>query len=532
MAITIPTINRIIRMTAFDVLRTKITPGNMYICLDSKQLYYDEDENKRVLYYYTGVKTLNDLMYNITPAINTTYYCWEDNSLWLWMNKWITLYSDTTYPSAYVYDDSNVLNEVYRYDQPNMPADDNGLLKDGSVVIRDRQRIIKGKIYIDDGNDNLIISSFLGGGLRFLPNGKLSTDGELLIGDDGITTLRSEFHTINKEMYVDYSNNPELDENEYPNTEHKYKVFHEGNLDTSAIKVLTPYDIYSRLLNKDDLPEVFEFNVKQLEGKGIEDLASATHTHTATDITDFTESARTQATVATKQIFDSLSGNGIKVSYNSSNSSFTMTPESFNIILSGGVTGTGTVEQLNDVNINVAVDGTKHTHEDLQNSIDLLQAELDSINSVDPGNYYSKEVIDTKLLAIEGTSTPVSGKPLLVNNNLELPINTTTASALNHDITLNLIGNVYGTVTIDTTQQSAVMTTTLASYQTTIGDGISTTYLVTHNLNSTNIIVQFRDTITKEQLHLYNTIVNNNTISIQSDTVLDSQSVNVYIIKL
>ena len=157
MAIKTPTINRIIRMTQWDLMHTSINPGNMYMCIDNTTLYYDETENKRVVYTYVGVKTVNDLMYNLTPTANTTYYCWEDNSLWLWMNKWIVLWSDRTYPSAYVYTDTGNIDPVYRYDQPLLPADDNGLLKDGSVVIRDRNRIIKGKLFIDDGNDNLVI---------------------------------------------------------------------------------------------------------------------------------------------------------------------------------------------------------------------------------------------------------------------------------------------------------------------------------------------------------------------------------------
>mgnify|MGYP001624390526 CR=1 FL=1 len=42
MAITTPVINRIIRMTEFDLLRTAIKQGNMYMCLDSQKLYFDE----------------------------------------------------------------------------------------------------------------------------------------------------------------------------------------------------------------------------------------------------------------------------------------------------------------------------------------------------------------------------------------------------------------------------------------------------------------------------------------------------------
>ena len=71
------------------------------------------------------------------------------------------------------------------YGMPNAPADDNGLLKDGSVCVRDENRLIKGRIYIAEDNDNFVISSYLGGGIRFLPNGRMSSEGEFIIGDDG-----------------------------------------------------------------------------------------------------------------------------------------------------------------------------------------------------------------------------------------------------------------------------------------------------------------------------------------------------------
>ena len=108
MTITTPSINRIIKMTEFDLLRTAITVGNMYMCIDSRKLYYDETKNSRVTYNYTGVNTVNDLRYNITPDFGMKYYCWEDNSLWLWMNKWVVIWSDQTYPSAYVYDSDSI----------------------------------------------------------------------------------------------------------------------------------------------------------------------------------------------------------------------------------------------------------------------------------------------------------------------------------------------------------------------------------------------------------------------------------------
>ena len=212
-----PTINTIYKMTEFDLLRTKVNMGDMYMCIDTQKLYYDSGTtaDDRRLFDYISVRTVNELLYQITPSYGKNYYCWEDNSLWVWVNKWETLYSQTTYPSAYVYDDipsttnQGMLSPIYRYDMPNMPADDNGLLKDGSVIIRDRNRIIKGKLSINDENDNLLISSFLGGGIRILPNGKMSTDGELYIDSklnettnkqEAFATLRAKLTILNDEM--------------------------------------------------------------------------------------------------------------------------------------------------------------------------------------------------------------------------------------------------------------------------------------------------------------------------------------------
>ena len=66
--ITTPVINRIYKMTEFDLLRTTIVEGNMYMCTDTYKLYFDQTNSERILYDYTGVKTINDLQNNITPS--------------------------------------------------------------------------------------------------------------------------------------------------------------------------------------------------------------------------------------------------------------------------------------------------------------------------------------------------------------------------------------------------------------------------------------------------------------------------------
>lgn len=462
MAIKTPTINRIIRMTEFDQLRTAKTPGNMYLCLDSFKMYYDESASKRVEYSYVGVKTVNDLYRNITPEFGRTYYCWEDNSLWLWMNKWISLWTDNTYPSAYSYDNDSpsqvnpgALNAVYRYDQPNLPADDNGLLKDGSVIIRDRNRIIKGKLYVDDSNDNLVISSFLGGGLRILPNGLTSTEGELFIGDDGKSIIRSELSHLNNETYVDYSERPDLDKSEYPRSDHKYKIFHEGNLDASAVRILTPEELYNKLRDT-SLPDVLDLNVKYISGKDITDLALSNHTHTASSISDFATEARRQAQVEVRSSFNTLVGEGVTVLYDAIASNFKISADSFNLSVGGGAIGSVTVEHLTDATLNLTVDPNKHIHKDLVDDIALLRSEVSVIKAMNPDDYYKKGAIDQFLSDVTGTDIPTSGKPLLVNSDGILPGVSASANKLNGTKNIIVTGDITGTTSTDFSSDTTI----------------------------------------------------------------------------
>lgn len=452
-----PKVNRIYRMTEFDVLRTAIKEGNMYICTDSLQMYYDESAVKRSKYAYTGIKTINDLMYNTTPNYGTSYYCWEDNSLWLWLNKWITLWSDTNYPSAYIYttypttENPGNLNSVYNI---NNVLDNNGLLQDGSVVIRDGHRIIKGKLFVNEENDNLTFSSFLGGGIRLLPNGEIDTNGELFIGDEGNSFLRSSLSLMNNEGYIDYSEHPELDTNPYKNDSHKYKVYHEGNLDTSAILEMTPEQVYQKLQDK-SLPDPLDLSVSMISGKTIDDISLVGHTHLATDITNFNEEARNQASIEIRNVLTSLTGEGITVTTLGSNN-YRLSANDFTLTFGGGVTGSGVINHLSDTTINVAVDPTRHIHENYVTRMDDLQTQINAINAMDKNDYYTISQIDSLLSDVKGTTTPTSGKPLLVDDNGNLPGNATSSDKLSHDRTITFQGDITGRLVTDFSADSIV----------------------------------------------------------------------------
>ena len=448
MAIKTPTINRIIKITEFDLLRTSIVAGNMYMCIDSQKLYYDESNIKRTLYAYKGVKTINDLFYNITPTLNAVYYCWEDNSLWLWMNKWVSLWTQNTYPSAYLYTDGSILTEVYDKD-PTAPADNNGLLKDGSVVVRDRQRIIKGRLFINDSNDNFVISSFLGGGVRILPNGQVDTEGELFIGDEGDSFLRSGLRILNNESYIDYSEKPELDKNPYPRQDHKYKIFHEGNLDASAIKILTPDDIYNKLLDK-SLPNPLDFNVTKLNGKSDVDFAPSIHKHLVADIEDFNIKAREQALIEVKNTLSAVEGKGVSVEYNNTTNAFEIIANNFDLTFTGGATGKGTVNELSNVSIALTVDPDKHAHENYETSIEALSERITKLtDKMDPDDYYTKLIIDQKFEEIAATNLPTANRALLVNKDLKLPACAFEADKLSEEKTITFKGDIEGKLITD-----------------------------------------------------------------------------------
>ena len=452
-----PKVNRIYRMTEFDQLRTAIKEGNMYICTDSLQMYYDESAVKRSKYTYTGIKTINDLMYNTSPSYGVSYYCWEDNSLWLWLNKWITLYADTNYPSAYIYttyptkEEPGQLNSVFNI---NNVLDNNGLLQDGSVVIRDGHRIIKGKLFVNEENDNLTFSSFLGGGIRLLPNGEIDTNGELFIGDEGESFLRSSLLIKNNEEYIDYSEHPELDENPYKNDTHKYKVYHEGNLDTSAILEMTPQQIYQKLQDK-SLPDPLDLSVSMISGKTIDDISLVGHKHIANDITNFNEQARNQASIEIRTVMTGIQGEGITITP-LGNDDYRFSANNFTLTLGGGVVGSAVINHLSDTTLNVTVDPTKHIHENYVTRMDDLQGQINDINAMDKNDYYTISQIDNLLDDVKGTTTPTPGKPILINSNNKLPATSIASDKLSTTRTITFQGDITGILSTDFSQNSKV----------------------------------------------------------------------------
>lgn len=453
-SVTTPTINKIIRLNNYDLLGTKCKKYNMYMCLDTLQLWYDESDSKRTLYGYVGVDTVNDLQNNLIPEFGVTYYCWESNSLWLWMNRWICIYSDNKYPSAYR-TDNEYIEAVYLNDQQPTIVDNNGLLRDGSVVIRDANRIIKGRLYISDNHDNLVISSYLGGGVRLLPNGAFSTDGELYIDDDARSHIRGEWNVLNNEIYVDYTEKPDNDKNEFRDSTHRYRVWHEGNLKLSSFDI-TGENIYNKLIDAQKngtLPDPLVLNVDRLNGLRSTDFALKTHIHKSTDISDFKTAVQANANTLMIDKLTNMNFKGARITYDSKTEKYTLSTNNFTLTYTGGATGQGTVTNNSNTSIALTVDPTKHVHQDLVDRIKVLENEEEG----ELDDYYNKKETED-LLASMFSTTPVEGKALLVDSNKNLPANALTASDLNHDTQLKLEGDILGNVTFGYEKTSLTLT--------------------------------------------------------------------------
>lgn len=454
-SITTPRIDKIVRLNSYDLLGTKCKQYQMYMCLDTLQLWYDESDSKRTLYRYVGVDTVNDLQNNIVPEFGITYYCWESNSLWLWMNRWICNYTDGKYPSAYR-TDNGTIDAIYLDDQNPTIVDNNGLLRDGSVVVRDANRIIKGRIYVNDKTDNLTLSSYLGGGVRILPNGAFSTEGELYIDDHSTAYLRGEWNVLNHEMYVDYTERPSLDNNPYKTDKHRYMVWHEGNLQLSDFE-LTGENIYNKLKEgqeNGELPSPFEFNVNKLNGLKSTDFALKTHVHKSTDISDFKEAAQANALQVMIDKLTNMVYKGAKITWSESTKKFTLSTDNFILAFTGGATGQGTVVNNTNTTIALEIDPDKHTHQDILDKIDALGTG----GGADLSDYYKKKETED-LLNDMFTTSPTPGKALLVDDNKDLPGNALSASDLDHDTKFTLEGDIKGEVIFGYDKLSLTMNT-------------------------------------------------------------------------
>ena len=197
----------IYKVTAYDLLGTSIVDGNYYVLTDVSPLQMRRDVgSSRLSVSVIEINTELERLSEVHPLPGKLYYVWETNELWSFNAGWISIIGGNTTFSGYNYNNGSITG----VSNLNNILDNNGLLGDGSVVVRDMNRIIKGKLSINNDDNTLIISSFLGGGIVLLPSGTLNERGSLTLDSTKIynengTVTESEGKAVFKgDFYVEH----------------------------------------------------------------------------------------------------------------------------------------------------------------------------------------------------------------------------------------------------------------------------------------------------------------------------------------
>lgn len=417
----------IYRVTEFDLLSIPKSENKIYACTDSRRLYEDISNVERKVLDVSQIDTEIDREYNFRPTNGVYYYVWETNELWLYHYGWELIIGDRSdlEKNQYVYSSGGL---GYVNKGGCCESDKNGILGDGSVVVRDSNRLIKGKLYIDETDNDLIISSFLGGGIKILPSGSADENGSLIIEDgvlnyQGDSWFNGSLRTTNDMTVVKDSG--------------QYKVYTEEDFTVGEWE----FDGNDVIRKLNVLPQPLDLNVKKLQGYVPDDFAKAVHTHVASDITDLEKFVRNSRHRA---LTSGLQNKGITVSYDKDKDEFTFVPDTFIVSLNGGVSGFGTVRNLNDVTITTTVDPLKHHHS---------YKELTDISEII--NKFDNYVLNSKTATI---ATPNRLLYLDGSGNLPADItgNSATATKWQTKRLLKLINGVSGQVFIDGTADATI----------------------------------------------------------------------------
>ena len=389
----------IYRVNEFDLLSIPKVVGNLYACMDSRRMYEDISVTERRVMSVQMIDTEINRQYNVRPINAAYYYVWETNELWLYNYGWELIIGDKTGDGNNQYVTSTGIQYL-----PNTGCcnpDNNGIMGDGSVVVRDSNRVIKGKIYIDAENNELVFSSYLGGGLRFLPSGSYEEKGSLDISNGELKFYGDVY--INGHIFAQ-------DDMYVMKDDYQYKVYTEEDF-TVGCWEFDGNDVVDKL---NALDQPVNIDVKKFDGHTSDYYAKAIHKHVSADITDLGEFVKNNRY---NSLMSGLHDRGIQVQYDSSNDTYKFVPNSFMINIVGGADGFATVTDLGDTTINVTVDPDEHKHS-LVDMLDWSTFKKD----------YDLKMYTSDFKA-ETTKTPVPDKLLYLDGSGNLPTNVTGNSA-------------------------------------------------------------------------------------------------------
>ena len=190
----------ILRVQQYDLLTIPIKQGQIYFCTDTRTLYKDfgTTVTQRQLYPALVINSNYERLNSIRPVSGRNYYVSEDNSLWIYDTKWVLKDGDKSRYNGYTYGYDMPLNPVTidnegaQNEFGDIIIDNNGLLRDGSVVVRDSNRIIKGILESDSSYRSLAITSYLESGISLRPFGMGNKNDRESIGVLNLTISSKE----------------------------------------------------------------------------------------------------------------------------------------------------------------------------------------------------------------------------------------------------------------------------------------------------------------------------------------------------
>ena len=211
----------IYRLTQYDLLRLPVKKGQIYFVTDLNCLFKDFGDtiSERLRFSAACVSTNYIRLNKLRPVNGKLYYVSEDNSLWLFDAGWKLKDGDVQRYNSYGYTSSGGMTPVINTDDyitsketGDRIIDNNGLLGDGSVVVRDDNRIITGRVFKDKAHQHLTLTSYLDNGIMLCPFGSGSTyenreaTGSLHLNVDstlvGDQLQRSGVARYNGDMYI------------------------------------------------------------------------------------------------------------------------------------------------------------------------------------------------------------------------------------------------------------------------------------------------------------------------------------------
>lgn len=206
------------KITSYDLLQIPIKCGQIYYVTDTRCLYKDMGytRNERMRQSAIILNTDYERNCSIRPQNGKQYYVIENNFLWRYDTKWYLIDGDIKQYNAYGYSSLSSISPVVNTDDyitSNITGDriidNNGLLGDGSVVVRDGNRIIKARAHISSDN-SIAIQSYLDNGFSFYPYSLVNSSvennkiGSLHLSVDRKLEGDSLTQTLNHKGKADY----------------------------------------------------------------------------------------------------------------------------------------------------------------------------------------------------------------------------------------------------------------------------------------------------------------------------------------